>query len=97
MNKAPDLSSYLDAKVTASTNYDGSDPVAIYNPDDVSKYKYIRLDENMAVKNTDTGAIYHSLQAAVGAITANNQTLQLLENIELTNSLTIADSGTYLL
>jgi uncharacterized repeat protein (TIGR02543 family) len=93
MSAAPDLSSYFEAKVTASINYDGNDPVAIYDPANINDYKYFRLDETMAVKNTDTGAIYHSLQAAVNAITVNNQTVQLLDNITLTNSLTIAEDN----
>jgi hypothetical protein len=93
MNKAPDLTGYLDAKITASENDDGSNPVPIYDPSKISQYKYIKFTETMAVKNTATGTIYHSLQAAVGAMTANNQTLQLLENIDLTNALTIASGN----
>ena len=93
MSKARDLSSYLDAKVTASINFDGSDPVDTFDPEKIRKYQYIRLDEAEAVKNTYTGAIYHSLQAAVNGLTANNQTLQLLENIELSDALTIANGN----
>ena len=50
MNKAPDTSSYSNVVITASTNEDGSDPVATYNPADIATYKYLKFEP--AVQNT---------------------------------------------
>ena len=46
MNKAPDLSSYTNVKVTASSNYDGSSPVDTYDPTKIADYKYLSFAEN---------------------------------------------------
>ena len=88
MNKAPDLSSYLDAKITASESYDGN-PIVTYDSKNIQKYKYLKFTEPLVAKNTVTGTIYRTLQAAFDAITASDQTIQLLENIELMDTLTI--------
>ena len=90
MNKAPDLTGYPDVKITASTNDDGSSPQN-YDAAKIQTYKYLKFElKPIVVKNTATGISYPSLQTAVGALTANNQTIQLLDNIDLTDALTIA-------
>ena len=43
MYVAPDLSSYENVHVTASTNYDGSSPTT-YNPENISSYKYLKFE-----------------------------------------------------
>ena len=93
MNKAPDLTGYPDVKITASINDDGSSP-EIYDAAKIQTYRYLKFElKPMAVKNTVTGISYPSLQTAVGALTSNNQTIQLLDNIDLTDALTIADGN----
>ena len=93
MNKAPDLTDYPDVKITASINDDGSSP-EIYDAAKIQTYRYLKFElKPMAVKNTVTGTSYPSLQTAVGALTSNNQTIQLLDNIDLTDALTIADGN----
>lgn len=43
MNEAPDLSSYTNVKVTASSNYDGSSLVT-YDPTNITNYKYLKFE-----------------------------------------------------
>lgn len=93
MNKAPDLSGYIDLKATASTNEDGSSS-GIYDYTNILTYKYLKFEPMpMVAKNTVTGISYNRLQTAFNAIVDNNQTIQLLENIELTDTLTISPSN----
>ena len=93
MNKAPDLTGYRDVKITASIHDDGSSP-EIYDQTKIQTYKYLKFELGpMVVKNTATGTSYPSLQTAVDALTSNNQTIQLLENIGLADALTIASGN----
>lgn len=43
MNKAPDLSSYNNVLVTASTDVSGT-PTAVYNAGDITTYKYLKFE-----------------------------------------------------
>ena len=78
MNNAPDLSGYPRAQMTASTNFDGSEPVAQYNASNIGSYKYIKVETR-----DDTAAIglfgYSTLKAAVESV-SNGQTITLLKD-----------------
>ena len=51
IDPAPELE--LSIKVTASTNYDGSLPVTVYNPDDIATYRYLKFEEDKDTTVTD--------------------------------------------
>ena len=87
MNNAPDLSGYPRAQMTASTNFDGSEPVAQYNASNIGSYKYIKVETR-----DDTAAIglfgYSTLKAAVESV-SNGQTITLLK--DTAENITIRD------
>lgn len=53
MTHAPGLSDYNRVKVTASANYDGSDPAAEYIPANIANYKYLRFETSTGTTVTD--------------------------------------------
>lgn len=53
MTHAPGLTDYNRVKVTASANYDGSDPAAEYIPANIANYKYLRFEASTGTTVTD--------------------------------------------
>jgi uncharacterized repeat protein (TIGR02543 family) len=78
---------------TASTNKDGSN-VGPYDADHLENYKYLKIESaaiTHVIKNTDTHTSYETLQEAVDAV-EGGQTIQLLKDINLTTTVTIANN-----
>ena len=94
MNMAPDLSSYGDVKITASTNYDGSSPEHTYFEYDynIKTYKYLKFEPAPDIARIGS-KVFTKLQEAVDAITDNGQTIDLLGNIKLTFPIVIANDN----
>ena len=57
MNRTPDLSDYSGVVVTASVNYNGSDPVTSYNPSNIETYKYLEFEQGLLPSATPTVAV----------------------------------------
>ncbi|MEG6523835.1 S-layer homology domain-containing protein [Desulfotomaculum sp. 1211_IL3151] len=91
MNKAPDLSGYANVKVTASTFYNGASPVT-YNAANIATYKYLKFEQGSANVAQIGSTGYETLQEAVNAV-AEGQTIQLLDDITLTATVTIASGS----
>lgn len=53
MTHAPGLTDYNRVKVTASANYDGSDPAAEYKATGIAGYKYLRFETSTGTTVTD--------------------------------------------
>ena len=96
MNKAPDLSSYANVAVTASSNYDGSSPTA-YNAADISSYKYLMFAVNSAGAEITTAAtvssVSHGQITINAAVASSNPGGQAIEYAISTNGSTAPDSG----
>ena len=94
MNIAPDLSSYGDVKITASTNYDGSSPEHTYYDYDyyLKTYKHLKFEPAPDIARIGS-KFYTKLQEAVDAITDNGQTIDLLGDINLVFPIVIANDN----
>ncbi len=98
MNVAPDLSSYTDVKITASSTStsgkDASEIILEYIDTDaeVQAYKFLRFEQGLhnVVRIGSKG--YTSLQGAVYAAT-NGDTIELLEDITLADTVIISASS----
>ena len=78
MNVAPDTSAYTKVQVTASTDYDGSLPVAKYSAGSITDYKYLKFEQGYSALINKTAFI--TLTEAVSAV-ADGQTITLLDNV----------------
>jgi len=76
MNVAPDTTGYYRVKVTASANYDGSDP-AEYDKNAILSYRYIVFEQGFAAQIGNK--VYVNLAGAVSAA-KDGQTITLLDN-----------------
>lgn len=87
MNKAPDLSSYTNVKVTASINYDGSDPV--YNPDNYYNYKYLKFEQG-----SDTTVSNLNLTSKLTAPATGGTPATTITDDQYTGTITWSDNPT---
>ena len=75
----------------AGTTFDGSTLVD-YNESDRANYNYLQFDSAKMVKNMDTNQEYGTLQAAM-TDTTSGQTIQMLDDITLTQAVSIANGN----
>ena len=93
MNKAPYLDSYFNVSITAYTNYDETSPV-LYKEKDIKTYKYLEFEAApLLVRNMTTGTSYYDLQVAIDGIMENDETIMLLDNINLMESVAIVSDN----
>lgn len=110
INNAPNLSSYTNVKVTASTNYDGSSPEVAYNPAQISTYKYLTfaeitnttvntldLTDNLtapAINDTPATSFATDLQFT-GTVSWNGSPMKFLGNTAYTATVTLTAAPGY--
>lgn len=93
MNKAPYLDSYFNVSITAYTNHEETSPV-LYQEEDIKTYKYLEFEAApVVVRNMTTGTSYYHLQAAMDGIMENDETIMLLDNINLKDAVTIVSDN----
>ncbi|NLN66509.1 MAG: cell wall-binding protein [Clostridiaceae bacterium] len=92
MNRVPHVTWYPLEQITASTDVSGM-PTVPYAEAYIITYKYLKLDQHLSdtyiAKIEATGTEYVTLQTAFDEV-ADGQTIQLLDDITLAETITIA-------